>query len=704
MGLLAGRYKLISELGTGGFGQTYLAQDTQMPDAPPCVVKQFKPSNQETQFLAIARRLFDTEVATLRKLGQHDQIPALLDFFEEDQEFYLVQEFVEGQTLTEELASREPFSEPEAIALLQDVLDILEFVHSQRVIHRDIKPGNLIRRQRDGKMVLIDFGAVKEIQTQLLQQSGQSSFTVGIGTQGYTPAEQLAGKPRYCSDIYALGMTAIQALTGCQPSALPEDLDTGELLWQDDAKVSLGLAIVLNRMVRFQARQRYQTASEVRQALQLVAQLPSDATSIPAGLLVDKDAESDILTQLGSSPARKRSWRELAIATAAMTSLVLGGRQLGWLEPLELAVFDQMVRLQPQTAPDPRLSLVEISEADLQQLQRTTPSDRSLAQVLKNLQQHQPTVIGLDLHRDLPQEPGQAELLPQLQANNLIAITNLGTDSKNRIPPPPNLPIDRVGFNDIPLDSDGVARRALLFATPEDGTTYYAFALRVALQYLARHNITPVSNPDNPNYLQLGATTFLPLQRTAGGYQQADAGGYQMLLRYRGMNSVAHRLSFTDVLNNRIDPSTVRDKIILIGTTAPSAKDLFTTPYSAGQSIDYQMPGVMLHAQIISQVLGAAENQRLYWFWSEGVEVLWIVGWAIVGGTIAYRLRHPIALGAGSMIAIAVLCGVGWGTVTNRGWIPLVAPAMALLATEATVAAYWTHQTQQSMRKNEWSV
>ncbi|MEP0958792.1 CHASE2 domain-containing protein [Leptolyngbya sp. FACHB-1515] len=701
MGLLAGRYKLIAELGTGGFGQTFLAQDTQQPDSLSCVIKQFKPSNQEPQFLAIARRLFDTEVETLRKVGQHNQIPALLDSFEEDNEFYLVQEYVDGETLSEEFANREPYREMEAIDLLKDVLNILEFVHGQHVIHRDIKPGNLIRRRSDGRIVLIDFGAVKEIQTQILQQAGHSSFTVGIGTQGYTPAEQLAGKPRYCSDLYALGMTAIHALTGYQPSVLPEDPDTGELLWQSEAKVSLGLAIVLNRMVRLQARERYQSAHEVLRALQHLAELPTELTSIPSILLPQGEQEKieDVVETTLGAPLRRR-WRSAAIASLAIAAIVLGSRQLGWFESLELAAFDRMVRLQPQMPSDSRLTLVEITETDLQQLQRTTPTDRSLAQAIANLQQHQPAVIGLDLHRDIPQAPGAAELAQQLQADNLVAITNLGTSNTDRIPPPPNVPIDRIGFNDMPLDPDGVARRALLFASPPDGTTYYSFALRVALQYLARQNLKPQSNPEMRDYLQIGKTTFVPLQPTAGGYQHADTAGYQILLRYRAIEAVAHRLTLTDVLSDRIDPAQINNQIVLIGTTAPSAKDLFTTPYSAGESTDFQMAGVMLHAQIVSQILDSATDPKaLYWFWPDAIEIGWIVVWAGVGGAIAVWLRHPVKLAAGTILAVVTIAGVSWGLLLDRGWIPIAAPGIALLAAETAAVIYMSYHQQTGRAK-----
>ena len=216
---LAGRYELTQILGAGGFGQTYLAVDTfgALSGAPGgaanCVVKQLKPASQDLNFLSVARRLFETEVKTLKRLGSHSQIPRLLDSFEEDNEFYLVQEFIDGCSLEDEIAQVGQFDEVGAIALLESVLPVLNFIHENHVIHRDLKPDNLIRRRDTSEIVLIDFGAVKEIRTRIITGE-QTALTIGIGTQGYTPSEQLSGKPRYSSDIFALGMTVIQALTG----------------------------------------------------------------------------------------------------------------------------------------------------------------------------------------------------------------------------------------------------------------------------------------------------------------------------------------------------------------------------------------------------------------------------------------------------------------------------------------------------------
>ena len=264
--LLADRYKIINVLGAGGMGQTYVAEDTQRPNNPKCVVKQLKPVSPDPNFLVTARRLFTGEAEMLDKVGNHDQIPRLFAYFERDGEFYLVQEWIDGRPLSAELPLGQRWTEPQVIALLKDVLVILEFIHGQGVIHRDIKPDNIMRRRQDGKLVLIDFGAVKQVRTQQTTAVGQISMTVAIGTPGYMPTEQSSGKPRPSSDIYALGMVAIQALTGLLPSQLREDED-GEVIWRDQAEISADLANVLMTMTRHYFKNRYQTASDVLKAL-----------------------------------------------------------------------------------------------------------------------------------------------------------------------------------------------------------------------------------------------------------------------------------------------------------------------------------------------------------------------------------------------------------------------------------------------------
>lgn len=279
--LLDRRYQVVQVLSGGGFGKTYIAEDTRRPNNPKCVVKHLTPASNDPNYLQTARRLFISEAETLEQLGNHDQIPRLLAHFEEEREFFLVQEYIVGRSLSAELQPSDCWSESQVIQLLKDVLGILAFVHSYRVIHRDIKPDNLIRRASDGKLVLIDFGAVKQVRTQMATPHSPMNATVAIGTPGYMASEQGLGRPVPSSDIYSLGIIGIQALTGLYPSQLQTDPTTGELLWQHRVQVSAGFASVLSKMVRYDYRERYQSANEVLQALEQLTnacpptQLPS---------------------------------------------------------------------------------------------------------------------------------------------------------------------------------------------------------------------------------------------------------------------------------------------------------------------------------------------------------------------------------------------------------------------------------------------
>ncbi|MGL5925366.1 protein kinase domain-containing protein [Chroococcidiopsis sp.] len=277
--LLEGRYQVMQVLSAGGFCQTYLAQDTHISNRPTCVVKHLKPANSSPNALQTLRWLFTGEAQALEKLGCHNQIPRLLDHFEENQEFYLIQEFVQGHTLSAELQPGKPWSESQVFYMLQEVLQILEFIHSHGLIHRDIKPNNLLRRKHDRRLVLIDFGSVKQAWTQVVTLQGQkiNTFSIGlpatitIGTPGYMPTEQERGKPRPNSDIYALGMVAIQALTGIHPTQLDTDPDTCEILWRHYRKISPELAQIIDNMVRYGFKDRYQSATEVLAALEPLA-------------------------------------------------------------------------------------------------------------------------------------------------------------------------------------------------------------------------------------------------------------------------------------------------------------------------------------------------------------------------------------------------------------------------------------------------
>jgi len=271
--IIDGRYEVIKPLSSGGFGITHLAKDLRRPGQPRCVVKQLRPQRKfSADGWQVARRLFDQEAAILERLGRHDQIPLLLAHLEENGNFYIVQDFIEGRTLRDELQSVKRLPENEVITLLHQGLTVLSYVHQQGVIHRDIKPENLIRRQ-DGVLCLIDFGIVKEFSAQQLgymaqQPSRLVASTVGIGTPWYMPFEQERGKPCPASDIYALGIVAIEALTGCDPTDLDFDPNTLDVVWRKGVKVSDALASVLDKMVCGHYSRRHATGAEALKSLE----------------------------------------------------------------------------------------------------------------------------------------------------------------------------------------------------------------------------------------------------------------------------------------------------------------------------------------------------------------------------------------------------------------------------------------------------
>ncbi|AFY32318.1 YARHG domain-containing protein [Calothrix sp. PCC 7507] len=268
--LLNDRYQVIRTLGAGGFGETYLAEDSYMPSKRLCVVKQLKPIQNNPQIYQLVQERFQREAAILEELGgASDQIPKLYAYFVSDGQFYLVQEWIEGDTLTAKLQKQGLFSESAVRELLVNLLPVLEYVHSKQIVHRDIKPDNIILRYRDGKPVLIDFGAVRESMGTVVNSQGNPTSSIVIGTPGYMPSEQAAGRPVYSSDLYSLGVTAIYLLTGRQPQQIESDPHTAEMMWRNYAShLNPMIAEVIDRAIAYHPRDRYPTAKTMLDALQ----------------------------------------------------------------------------------------------------------------------------------------------------------------------------------------------------------------------------------------------------------------------------------------------------------------------------------------------------------------------------------------------------------------------------------------------------
>jgi serine/threonine-protein kinase len=282
--LLNNRYQVIQVLGDGGFGKTFLAEDTQMPSSRKCVVKQLKPVNDNPQIHQLVQERFQREAAILEELSEGtDQIPKLYAYFTEAGQFYLVEEWIEGDTLTQKLQKEGLLSQNSVREILIQILPLLAYIHQKQIVHRDIKPDNIILRQRDAKPILIDFGAVKETMGAEINSRGKSTRSIVVGTPGFMPSEQLAGRPLYASDLYSLGLTAIYLLSGKLPQELDTDLLTGKILWRSQApQVSDDFAAVLDKAVQLQPSDRFATAQEMLKALESLG----TATALPAATVV----------------------------------------------------------------------------------------------------------------------------------------------------------------------------------------------------------------------------------------------------------------------------------------------------------------------------------------------------------------------------------------------------------------------------------
>ncbi len=389
----------------------------------------------------------------------------------------------------------------------------------------------------------------------------------------------------------------------------------------------------------------------------------------------------------------RRQLRLILLSSLVNTLLIAGVRFLGLLSPVELFAFDMLMRSRIPEKPDDRLLVVTITPEDIQ-TQDLEPrigslSDTTLSKLLQKLEQHQPIVIGLDIYRDYPSR--KPELAKQLQqSQRLIGICKRPDtkDDPTGTLPPPEIPQSQLGFSDFVQDFDGAIRRHLLFLTPSTGsrcTAAYAFNTQLAFRYLYAKGIKPEFTADDN--LKLGKKVFSSISDRTGGYQSIDASGSQVLLNYRAMSNpqnVAERVTLKDIFSDKVNPKAIQNRIGLMGLADLCGGDYWSTPYGAG-SPD-KIPGVLIHAHMISQILSHVLDDRpLLWVWSGWVEFSWIACWSVLGGLIAWRDRRLLIMGAVVFTSVIILSGVCWILLNSGGWIPLVAPAIALLLTNGAV-------------------
>ncbi|MEH1971551.1 CHASE2 domain-containing protein [Nostoc sp.] len=401
--------------------------------------------------------------------------------------------------------------------------------------------------------------------------------------------------------------------------------------------------------------------------------------------------------------ANNRGWLQTIFVTSiAVTALVWGVRELKWLQPWELRVYDQMLRSRPAEVPDRRILLVKITDEDLKK-EKWTLSDRTINQLLKKIESYQPRIVGLYLF-----QPEHKNLAANLQnKDNIISTCLFSSLGRDEMPPPPNFPIDNVGFSDVVADNenDQILRRSLLFAKSTDKkcTTSFAFGALIAINYLEKQGIE--YHFTNKGDFQLGKTLFPRLQANSGGYQHLDADGYQILLNYRHPNSLADQVSLTDVLSDRVNPSLFKDRLVIIGTTSANIPPGgFYTLYSALPDQPARIPALFIHAQIASQLISTVLDGRpLIWYWPNWVELIWVWGWSLVGGIIAWRIHNLFFQALANGIAMFVLSVFCVALFLQGAWIPIVPPTLVLIFANISVMVYVSFQPRIASKITEES-
>ncbi len=397
----------------------------------------------------------------------------------------------------------------------------------------------------------------------------------------------------------------------------------------------------------------------------------------------------------------------LLFLSLLLTASILGIRHQGGLQTWELLFYDRLMLLRPQEKQDSRLLIVTVTEDDLKlrEQQQGSLSNKALAQLLEKLAQMQPRIIGLDIYRDKLSQAHQASLATRLKTDDrFLAICKVKdrTTDHPGMSPPQGVPPKRQGFSDIVPDSDGILRRHLLAMQPADPTSpctaRYALNAQLAFHYLEKEGISIKYTTRGD--LQIGNVVFKRLRSHMGGYQQVDAGGYQILLNYRSYQGspleIAPKVKLTDVLRGKVNPEQVKDRIVLIGNTDRSFRDYSLTPYMTGQGFSQEIPGVILQAQMVSQIVSAVKDGRpLLLILPVWGEILWIWGWSVVGGMFAWRYRSGLYLilaGGGAIGVLYVLCLI---LFCFGIWVPFVPSALALVVTGGTVVIYLTSQPSQ---------
>jgi len=426
--------------------------------------------------------------------------------------------------------------------------------------------------------------------------------------------------------------------------------------------------------------------------LPAICQNPAEIPRNWQDLLPSKNVDSSSLENIQNIRLKIKNLPIVLLASVVVTAAVVGVRSLGFLQAWELQAFDRLMRSRPDESADSRILIVEVNENDIRRYNHPLP-DTILAKLLDKIQQHQPVVIGLNIYRDLPVQPGYQAIRRNLQGNKSLITVCHFIVNKEGMNPPPTSPEKQRSFNNLQPDLfDDSIRRYLLSRTPNTISTYdrcntpYSFSFQLAYKYLEAKKI-PIKTTEEKDW-QFNDIVLKRLSTHSGGYQNLDAGGNHILINYRATSQIAQKVTVTDILTDRFDSAWIKDKIVIIGVTAESIGQLENTPIG-------KINVLFIHAQMVSQILSAVENNRpLIWWLPQWGDAIWIWIWSFTGGAIAWYLqRSPLRLWLTISIAIAVLYGICFSVLIQGGWLAIF-PAILAIFASALFVTFSRHYRQ----------